>query len=182
MQKIVDPVKKVKSPLNSLVPYNSDKDDTDAEISSLSGDENLSDITDLIFGKSKPKASADQKVPDKKSLVMRLKNNLIDKMNEETQPKKCLVLKPQNGDSLISETEKEILPAKKCLVLKPNDDEPHQTKFESVTKCLVRMPKNEANTSKELNLIEEKNHQWRKNELSDPGGNKSKVKSDYFTE
>lgn len=131
--------------------------------------------------------STDQKVPDKKPLVMRPKEDPNDEVTKETLPKKCLVLKPQNDDSSISgEQEKEILPTKKCLVLKPKDDEESfQTETETVKKCLVRIPKDEceANTSKVSNTIEgkdlEKKIRRRENGISDSNSIKSKVRLDH---
>jgi len=64
-------------------------------------------------------------------------------------------------------------------VLKPkDDDEQFQTETQSVKKCFVRMPKNEANTSKESCLVEDRNNHLGENGVSDSDGNKSKVKLD----
>lgn len=138
----------------------------------------------MIIGKIKH--SADQKVPDKKPLVMRPKDDPSEKIMKETLPKKCLVLKPKNNESPTSELEKEILPIKKCLVLKPKDDEPLENKseLESVKKCLVRIPKDdsESNTIKvslsiEGKDLEKKNR--RENGIVESDGNKSKVRLDH---
>jgi len=163
---------------NSLVPYiDSDKDGSDAENSSLSDE----DTDSLLIGKLKH--STDQKVPDKKPLVMRPKEDPIDQVTKDTPQKKCLVLKPQYDDSPINEREKVVLPIKKCLVLKPKDEEP----VESVKKCLVRLPKVDidSNTSKISNSIEEKDsdkkNRRRENGFSEFDNNKSKIKFDHNT-
>lgn len=135
---------------NSLVPYiiDSDKDSSDADNSSLSGEDNTNNSTTVILGKIK--YSPDQKVPDKKPLVMRPKEDPCDEVVKNSPPKKCLVLKPQLDDSPICEREKDILPTKKCLVLKPKDDEEPleiKTEPESMKKCLVRIPKDDCETS-----------------------------------
>lgn len=171
---------------HSLVPYiDSDKDGSDAENSSLSGEDNT---TPVIVGKVK--YSTDQKVPDKKPLVMRPKDDPSDSdhATKETAPKKCLVLKPQNDDSPISEKEKEVFPVKRCLVLKPkDDDEPSEiiSEPEPVKKCLVRIPKEngEFNTSKSSHSVdgkdsEKKNHR-RENGTSEFDCNRSKIRSEH---
>jgi len=169
---------------NSLVPYiDSDKDDSDDENSSLSGEDNVS--SPVILGKVKH--STDQRVPDKKPLVMRPKEDPCGEVGIETPPKKCLVLKPPNDDSSINEREKEILPAKKCLVLKPKDEEPLEDKPESepVKKCLVRIPKddNESNISKvpystEVKDSEKKNRK-RENGILELDSSKPKARLDH---
>lgn len=123
---------------NSIVPYiDSDRDDSD------DSDNTLSVIRKL-------KHLKDQKVPDKKPLVMRPKEDPDDNgVATETTPKKCLVLKPQNDDSPV--VERENLFPKKCLVLKPkDDDEPLEVKTEQecVKKCLVRIPKDDFDSKK----------------------------------
>lgn len=168
------------STYTSLVPYfDSDKDGSDAENSSLSGED-----THVVIGKTKH--SADQKVPDKKPLVMRPKDDPSEQITKETPPKKCLVLKPKNDESPTSELEKEIVPIKKCLVLKPKDDEPLEikTELESVKKCLVRIPKDdsESNTFKvclsiEGKDLEKKNR--RENVTLESDSNKSKVRLEH---
>lgn len=168
-----------------MVPYiDSDKDGSDAENSSLSGEDNT---TPVIAGKVK--YSTDQKVPDKKPLVMRPKDDPCDSdhASKETPPKKCLVLKPQD-DSPISEKEKDIFPVKRCLVLKPKDDEPSEviTEPEPAKKCLVRIPKDncESNTPKTSHSIdgkdssEKKNHR-RENGTSEFDSNRSKIRPDH---
>lgn len=155
---------------NSLVPYiDSDKDGSDGESSSLSGEDNGS--SPVILGKFKH--STDQRVPDKKPLVMRPKEDPSEVATVETPPKKCLVLKPINDDSPINEREKE-LPAKKCLVLKPKDEEHSEVtpEAEPVKKCLVRIPKddNESNTSKVSYSIEGKDSE-KKNRRRENGIN-----------
>lgn len=160
-----------------MVPYiDSDNNGSDAESSSLSGEDNNIPITGKI------KYSTDQKVPDKKPLVLRPKEDSI----KETPPKKCLVLKPHDDESPINEKEKEILPIKKCLVLKPKNDEPVKikTEFESTKKCLVRLPKNDGesnistlsycNEEKEL----EKKYRRRENGISE-FDNKTKSRFDH---
>ncbi|XP_025199944.1 ubiquitin carboxyl-terminal hydrolase 36 isoform X2 [Melanaphis sacchari] len=164
---------------NSLVPYiDSDKDDSDDENSSLSGEDNVS--SPVMLGKVKH--SIDQRVPDKKPLVMRPKEDPSE-VDTETPPKKCLVLKPPNDDSSINEREKEILPVKKCLVLKPKDEELLEVKPEPepVKKCLVRIPKddNESNTSKVPHLTDgkdsDKKNRKRENGILEMDSNKPKA-------
>lgn len=175
----------IKSSLNynSLVPYiDSDKDGSDDENSSLSGEDIVS--SPVILGKVKH--STDQRVPDKKPLVMRPKEDPSEE-GTETPPKKCLVLKPPNDDSPINEREKEILPAKKCLVLKPKDEEPLEVKPEPepVKKCLVRIPKddNESNTSKVPHSTEgkdsEKKNRKRENGILELDSSKPKARLDH---
>lgn len=165
---------------NSLVPYiDSDKDGSDADSSSLSGEE----TTPVTTGKIK--YTTDQKVPDKKPLVMRPKEDPTEQISKETPPKKCLVLKPLNDDSPVNDREINILPIKKCLVLKPKDDESSEVKIElePVKKCLVRFPKedNELNASKVLSSVEgkdsEKKNRRRENGISE--SDKSKVRLDH---
>lgn len=170
---------------NSLVPYiDSDKDGSDGESSSLSGGDTT---VSVIVGKIKH--SSDQKVPDKKPLVMRPKEDFDDQGTKETPPKKCLVLKPQNDDSPINELEKEVLPTKKCLVLKPKeDDELSEVKIEpeSIKKCLVRIPKDDnelSNSSKISHSIEskdvDKKNRRRENGVMESDNHKSKNRFDH---
>lgn len=142
--------------------------------------------THVLIGKIKH--STDQKVPDKKPLVMRPKEDHNEQVFKETPPKKCLVLKPQNDESPISELEKKMIPIKKCLVLKPKDDEPLEIKtdLESVNKkCLVRIPKDncEPNTLKVSLSIEgkdfEKKNRRCENGTLESDGNRSKVRIDH---
>lgn len=163
---------------NSLVPYiDSDNNGSDAESSSLSGEDNT------IPTMGKTKHSTDQKVPDKKPLVLRPKEDF----SKEAPFKKCLVLKPHDDESPINEKEKEILPIKKCLVLKPKNDEPIKIKTEpeSTKKCLVRLPKVdcESNSSKLLSSNEEKDlekkNRRRENGNSDSDNNKTKFRFDH---
>lgn len=165
---------------NSLVPYiDSDKDDSDVESSSLSDD----DSSTLVTGKIKH--STDQKVPDKKPLVMRPKEDPSDEFDKEITPKKCLVLKPRNDDLPI--VERENLPPKKCLVLKPKDDEPLEVRCdqESIRKCLVRIPKDDSdyNNSKVFHSMEgkdsEKKHRRRENGTSEFDSNKLKIRFEH---
>lgn len=162
---------------HSLVPYiDSDKDESDNESSSLSGDDNPSHVS------GKTKHSTDQKVPDKKPLVMRPKEDPCDQIVQETTPKKCLVLKPPNDH------ERESLPTKKCLVLKPKDEEDPlevKTEPEPIKKCLVRIPKNdsELSTSKVFHSNEgkdsDKKNRRRENGFSESDNVKSsKVRLD----
>lgn len=167
-----------------MVPYiDSDKDGSDGESSSLSGGDTT---VSVIVGKIKH--SSDQKVPDKKPLVMRPKEGSCDQGTKETPPKKCLVLKPQNDDSPINELEKEILPTKKCLVLKPKDDELSEVKIEpeSTKKCLVRIPKDDnesSNSSKISHSIEskdsDKKNRRRENGVMESENHKSKSRLDH---
>ncbi|XP_025412938.1 ubiquitin carboxyl-terminal hydrolase 36 isoform X2 [Sipha flava] len=156
---------------NSLVPYiDSDKDGSDVDSSSLSGEETIP----ITLGKIK--YTTDQKVPDKKPLVMRPKEDLTEQNSKETPAKKCLVLKPQNDDSPINDKEIGILPNKKCLVLKPKDDESPEvkTEYEPVKKCLVRFPKDdkEFNASKVFSSAEGKDLE-RKNRRCENGVSES---------
>jgi len=165
---------------NSLVPYiDSDKDGSDDENSSLSSEGNASPPL-IVVGKFKH--SMDQRVPDKKPLVMRPKEDFSE-VATETPPKKCLVLKPPNDDSPINEQEREILPVKKCLVLKPKDEDPLEVKPEPepVKKCLVRIPKddNDSNTPKLFSHStegkdSEKKNRRRENGILDFDFNKTK--------
>jgi len=169
---------------NSLVPYiDSDKEGSDDENSSLSGEDNAS--SPVILGKGKH--STDQRVPDKKPLVMRPKEDPSE-VATETPTKKCLVLKPPNDDSPINERDKEILPAKKCLVLKPKDEEPLEVKLEPepVKKCLVRIPKDDnesSNTTKASHSTEgkdsEKKNRRRENGILELDVNKPKARLDH---
>jgi ubiquitin carboxyl-terminal hydrolase 36/42 len=183
--KTIEPsTNEIKSSLNynSLVPYiDSDKDGSDDENSSLSGEDNVS--SPVIFGKIKH--STDQRVPDKKPLVMRPKED-PNEVDTDTPPKKCLVLKPPNDDTPI-EREKEIMPAKKCLVLKPKDEEPLEVKPEPepVKKCLVRILKDdtETNTIKMPHSTEgkdsEKKNRKRENGILELDSNKPKARLDH---
>lgn len=168
-----------------MVPYiDSDKDGSDGESSSLSGGDTT---VSVIVGKIKH--SSDQKVPDKKPLVMRPIEDSSDQGTKETPPKKCLVLKPQNDDSLINELEKEILPAKKCLVLKPKDEESEvKIEPESIKKCLVRIPKDDnesSNSSKISHSIEskdiDKKNRRRENGFMESDNHKSKNRLDHHS-
>lgn len=177
---------------NSLVPYiDSDKDDSDDE-SSLSGEENSKAVIEKI------KHSTDQKVFEKKPLVMRPKEDPSDQVPKENTPKKCLVLKPSNDEDINErKQEKELLPnnfnnkhflpTKKCLVLKPKDeDEPLEdaTDCEPVKKCLVRIPKNEDESfnSKISHSVEGKDSgkkiRRRENGFTECENSKSKVRLD----
>ncbi|XP_022181591.1 ubiquitin carboxyl-terminal hydrolase 36 isoform X1 [Myzus persicae] len=169
---------------NSLVPYiDSDKDNSDDENSSLSGEDNVS--SPVILGKVKH--SSDQRVPDKKPLVMRPKEDPSG-VTTETPPKKCLVLKPPNDDSPINEQEREILPAKKCLVLKPKDEDPLEVKPEPepIKKCLVRIPKDDSNSNTNKVVFHstegkdsEKKNRRRENGILELDVNKPKVRLDH---
>lgn len=184
--KTIEPSSNGNKPLsiyNSLVPYiDSDNNGSDAEeSSSLSGEDNIISVIGKI------KHSTDQKVPDKKHLVLRPKDDSTNSVSKDTPPKKCLVLKPPDDESPINEREKEILPTKKCLVLKPKDDEPLKvkTESESTKKCLVRLPKDdyESNTSKVSHSTEEKDlekkNRRRENGISESDSNKSKFRFDF---
>lgn len=140
----------------------------------------------MIVGKLKH--SSDQKVPDKKPLVMRPKDDSSDQVTKETPPKKCLVLKPQNDNSPVNEQDKEILPTKKCLVLKPKDEELLEVTVEpeSIKKCLVRIPKDDnesSNTSKISHSIEskdsDKKNRRRENGVMESDIHKSKNRLDH---
>jgi len=181
--KTIETQSSVKPPsiYNRLVPYiDSDKDGSDAESSSLSGEDNG---TPVIVGKVKH--STDQIVSDKKPLVMRPKEDSGDEETKEITPKKCLVLKPRNDDSPV--TKRENLLPKKCLVLKPKDDEPLEVKTEQefAKKCLVRIPKDDcdSNTSKVFLSVEgkdsEKKHRRRENGTSEFDSNKLKIRLEY---
>lgn len=139
----------------------------------------------MILGKVKY-SHTDQRVPDKKPLVMRPKDPI--EVTTETPPKKCLVLKPPNDDSPINERDKDILPAKKCLVLKPKDEEPLEVKPEPelVKKCLVRIPKddNESSNSTKISYSTEgkdteKKNRRRENGILELDVNKPKVRLDH---
>lgn len=162
---------------SALVPYyNSDKDDSDTESSSLLRD-------------NKTKHSTDQKVPDKK-LPSAARFDPSDQVSKEITPKKCLVLKPQNDDSPpIIEQEKDIvISTRKCLVLKPIDEEEPleiETESETYKKCLVRIPKVdcENNISKVVSYSIEgkdtdKKNRRRENGISE-SDNKSKTRFDH---
>lgn len=174
---------KALSIFNSLVPYiDSDKEDSDGESSSLSGEDNGSSV---IVGKVKN--LTDQKVPDKKPLVMRPKEDPSEQFIKESPSKKCLVLKPQHDDddSPVNEIKREFSYVKKCLVLKPKDDEPFEFD-EPVKKCLVRLPKDdhECNTPKVVSHTmntkdSEKKKRHRENGYSEQDSNKGKARLDH---
>lgn len=168
---------------NSLVPYiDSDKEGSDADSSSLSGEENAP----VTSGKIKEKT--DQKVPDKKPLVMRPKEDPTEQISKETPPKKCLVLKPKNDESSINGKGMDILPIKKCLVLKPKDEESSEvkTEHEPVKKCLVRFPKDDSefNDSKAFSSVEgkelDKKNRRRENCISEFDKSKARLEHNNY--